>query len=143
MPEKTGTIAARSEHGIKFDADGPWFNKALPDQREETWDWEEAKKGVGVRIVYNETEKDGKTYRNIFSIKVIEPSSEPASSPGEPSPGSDDQWVLKDRRLGRQTATKAAAEILAAYVGNHAGAEWEDILMKYDDLLAKAGAFID
>ncbi len=33
MPEHKGTVAAKSEYGIKFSEDGPWFNWAREDKQ--------------------------------------------------------------------------------------------------------------
>ena len=128
MPEHTGSVVAKSEHGILFSDKGPWFNFSDLNHRGEPFD--AVQKGDKVRIVYSSySKRDGSTG---YGIEVIENLSAPASSPPvppEPFPPNDPfppeqdfppdatesppaASIDRDGLIVRQTCIKAAAMAL-------------------------------
>ena len=128
---KAGKVTRTSKYGIQLDGVDEWFNWSRDLEDRTTADRVQKDDVVQVAIVDD---------KFVTSIEILP---EPPSGSPAPSPDGNDQWVLKDRRLGRQTAAKASAEIMAAFIGNHSGVEWSEILKNLDDLLEKYGAFID
>ena len=140
MPEHTGTVAAKSQYGIKFSDNGPWFNWTLPEKRGTPFD--EVEKGDKVRIEYDSWEKkDGGKGWNIYVIENIShpggpeapvgtradspfppeeafPGDEsgtpyPSGLPLEPFSEPAEATLDTDRLIVRQVCVKAACEALA------------------------------
>jgi hypothetical protein len=126
MPEHKGTIAAKSEYGIKFSENGPWFNWAREDKQGTPF--HDVSKGDSVRMEYGTYDKkDGSKGYNIY---VIENLSNAAPVADDPFPAVDDfppddpfpsdatespsvATIDKDRLIVRQVCVKAACEALA------------------------------
>ena len=126
MPEHKGTVAAKSEYGIKFSEDGPWFNWAREDKQGTPF--HDVSKGDSVRMEYGTYDKkDGSKGYNIY---VIENLSAPVADEPFPPEGSIAREALdpfppdatgsppatitdKDRLIVRQVCVKAASEALA------------------------------
>ena len=70
LSEHKGTVVAKSEYGVKFTEDGPWFNWAKPEKQDTPFD--DVSKGDKVRIVYDtwDKTKGGKGY-TIYTIENL------------------------------------------------------------------------
>lgn len=87
MSEHKGTVVAKSQYGIKFSEDGPWFNWAKGDKKGSPF--HDVSKGDSVRIEYNSWDKDGGSKG--YTVYVIENLSRPsAASTDDPFPPEDD-----------------------------------------------------
>jgi len=132
MPEHKGTVTAKSEYGIKFSEDGPWFNWAREDKQGTPF--HDVSKGDRVRMEYGSYDKkDGSKGYNVYVIENLSnaapvgddpfPSDEgfPGDEAGTPFPsGAPDATespigatIDKDRLTVRQVCVKAACEALA------------------------------
>ncbi len=134
MPEHKGTIAAKSEYGIKFSENGPWFNWAREDKQGTPF--HDVSKGDSVRMEYGTYDKkDGSKGYNIYVIENLSraggvgPQADDPFPPDEGFPGDDAGTPFpsgsdatespvaattdKDRLIVRQVCVKAACEALA------------------------------
>jgi hypothetical protein len=70
LSEHKGTVRAKSQYGIKFSEDGPWFNWAKSEKRGTPF--HDVAKGDSVRIEYSSWEKDdGSKAYNIYVIENL------------------------------------------------------------------------
>ncbi|KKK68472.1 hypothetical protein LCGC14_2943730, partial [marine sediment metagenome] len=70
MPEHKGTVVAKSEYGIKFSEDGPWFNWAREDKQGTPF--HDVSKGDSVRMEYGSYDKkDGSKGYNVYVIENL------------------------------------------------------------------------
>jgi hypothetical protein len=129
MPEHKGTVAAKSEYGIKFSDNGPWFNWAREDKQGTPF--HDVSKGDSVRMEYGTYDKkDGSKGYNIYVIENLSnaapvgdapfPPDEgfPGDEAGTPFPSGTTEapsaaTIDKDRLIVRQVCVKAACEALA------------------------------
>lgn len=86
MSEHKGTVRAKSQYGIKFSEDGPWFNWAKSEKRGSPF--HDVNKGDSVRIEYYSWDKDDGTKG--YNISVVENLSGAAPVGDDPFPPEDE-----------------------------------------------------
>ncbi len=86
MSEHRGTVRAKSQYGIKFSEDGPWFNWAKSEKRGSPF--HDVGKGDSVRIEYYSWDKDDGTKG--YNISVVENLSNAAPVGDDPFPAIDE-----------------------------------------------------
>ena len=130
MPEHKGTVVAKSEYGIKFSEDGPWFNWAREDKQGTPF--HDVSKGDSVRMEYGSYDKkDGSKGYNVYVIENLSQAAPVGDEPFPPDggfPGDEAGTPFpsgpaaesppaatmdKDRLIVRQVCVKAACEALA------------------------------
>lgn len=128
MSEHTGVVVAKSEFGILFKENGPWFNWATENQQGQPFD--HVDRGDRVRVEYAPYErKDGSQGYYIYVIENLShpptetDAFEPFPPEENPDPFSDDSdegsdEPNRDRLIVRQTCLKAAGMALQHATGN-------------------------
>ena len=126
MSEHKGNVVAKSQYGIKFTEDGPWFNWAKPEKQGKPFD--DVSKGDSVRMEYDTWDKNDGSKG--YTVYVIENLSRPQGIGPQPGAADDpfppeeefppdapdkpvDIPIDKDHLIVRQACIKAACEALA------------------------------
>ena len=133
MSEHNGIVRAKSQYGIKFSEDGPWFNWAKGEKKSSPF--HDVSKGDSVRIEYSSWDKDdGSKGYTVYVIENLSRSQHGMASGDNPFPPEEEfgpegqpdfgglpdapsasqaPTIDKDRLIVRQVAIKAASEALA------------------------------
>ena len=70
LSEHKGNVVAKSQYGIKFTEDGPWFNWAKPEKQGKPFD--DVSKGDSVRMEYDTWDKnDGSKGYTVYVIENL------------------------------------------------------------------------